>query len=181
MATELPEDFDPKTQDGNSWELLPVGEYVAQIVEVTVMQPKTNDGYYVALTWKISEGDYEGRQAWQRITFLHSSEQAQTIGRKTFKDLTVALGIDEHVKDVEVLLFKPAKIKIGIEKDKNGQYDDKNVVKRIMPLDAPPEPAPAPAKPGAQKGSGTAGATPTTAKPKPVAARPGGSAPWHHG
>lgn len=178
MSTQLPEPFDPGSQEGNSWELLPVGEYVAQIVEAAVMQPKNGDGYYVALTWKIIDGDYEGRQVWQRITFVHSAEQAQTFGRKTFKDLTVALGIDEHVEDVEVLLFKPAKIKVGVETDKNGQYDPKNVVKRILPLDEQPA-QPAATKPDAKP------AAPATVKPqpaaKPAAARPGGPAPWHQG
>ena len=64
---------------------MPVGEYVAQVVEASIQQPNSGDGYYLALTWKIIEGDFEGRQVWQRITFLHSSEQAQTIGRKTLK------------------------------------------------------------------------------------------------
>ena len=69
---------------------MPVGEYVAQIVEASIQQPKSGDGYYLALTWKIAEGEFEGRQVWQRITYLHSNEQAQTIGRKTLKDLCVA-------------------------------------------------------------------------------------------
>jgi hypothetical protein len=181
MSTQLPENFDPENQEGNSWELLPVGEYVAQIVEATVLQPKTGDGFYIALTWKISEGPYEGRQVWQRVTFLHSSEQAQTIGRKTLKDLCNALGVNEHVEDVEVFLFKPAKIKVGVEKDKNGQYDDKNVVKRIMPLDEAPAqsapPTPETAKPAAAKPAAKSQpATKTTARPAPA-----GQAPWHQG
>jgi hypothetical protein len=149
MSTQLPETFDPETQQGNSWELLPDGDYVAEIVEAGVLSPKNGDGYYLALTWKVVEGDYEGRQVWQRITYLHSSDQAQTIGRKTLKDLCTSLGVNEHVEDVEVFLFKPAKIKIGVEKDKAGQYDDKNKVKRILPLDPPAQPAAAKAlRPG---------------------------------
>jgi hypothetical protein len=178
MSTQLPETFDPENQVGNSWDLLPIDEYAAAIIEIAVAQPKSGDGYYVAVTWKIDEGDYEGRQVWQRITFLHSSEQAQTIGRKQLKDLCNATGLGgEHVEDVEVFLFKRAKIKVGIERDKDGIYDDKNVVKRILPLDAPAQPASA--KPDPKP------STPTTAKPqpaaKPPAARPGGSAPWHQG
>ena len=73
MNTQFPETFDPETQEGNSWELLPVGEYVAQIVEASVQQPKSGDGFYLALTWKIIEGELEDRQLWQRITFVHSS------------------------------------------------------------------------------------------------------------
>jgi Protein of unknown function (DUF669). len=83
MPTEFSESFDPGTQEGNSWDPLPVGVYVAQIVQASVQQPKSGDGCYLALTWKIAEGKFEGRQFWYRITFAHSNEQAQTIGRKT--------------------------------------------------------------------------------------------------
>ena len=116
MSTQFPETFDPETQEGNSWELLPVNEYVAQIVEASVQQPKSGDGCYLALTWKIIEGELEDRQLWQRITFAHSSEQAQTIGRKTLKDLCVALDVNEQVGDAEVFLFKPARIGSGSRK-----------------------------------------------------------------
>src|SRR6266481_6460142 len=105
MPTQFPETFDPETQVGNSWELLPVDEYVAQIVEASIQQPNSGDGYHLALTWKIIKGDYEGRQVWQRITYLHSSEQAQTIGRKTLKDLCIALNVNEQVDDAEIFLF----------------------------------------------------------------------------
>ena len=54
MSTEFPEIFDPKSQEGNSWNPLPVGEYVAQIVEASVLQPKSRDGFYLRLTWKIA-------------------------------------------------------------------------------------------------------------------------------
>jgi hypothetical protein len=168
MSTQLPEDFNPETQEGNSWDLLPDGEYTAQIVEAAVVQPKSGDGFHIALTWKISEGEFESRQIWQRITFLHSSEQAQIIGRKSLKDLCAALGVTEHVEDVAVFLFKPARIRVGIERDKSGQYDDKNKVKRILPLEAPTQ---------------TAAAKPITPKPVPQskpATGPGGGTPWHH-
>ena len=113
MSTQFPETFDPATQEGNAWDVLPVGEYVAQIVEASIQQPNSGDGYHLALTWKIIKGDYEGRQVWQRITYLHSSEQAQTIGRKTLKDLCDALGVNEQVKDAEVFLFKPVRIRLA--------------------------------------------------------------------
>jgi Protein of unknown function (DUF669) len=180
MNTQLPEDFDPESQEGNSWELLPDDEYTAEIVEAAVAQPKSRDGYYIALVWKITDGPYEGRQIWQRITFLHSSEQAQTIGRKTLKDLCAALGVTEHVEDVEIFLFKPARIKLGVEKDKTGQYDDKNRVKRILPLAASDQPSPpAQSAPSPAKVATKASAAKPTAKP--ATARPAGAAPWHQG
>jgi Protein of unknown function (DUF669) len=174
MSTQLPETFDPETQDGNTWDLLPIGEYAAAIVEIAVAQPKSGDGYYVAVTWKIDEGEYEGRQIWQRITYIHSSGQAQTIGRKQLKDLCNACGRgSEHVEDVEVFLFKRAKIKVGVERDKDGVYDDKNKVTRIRPLDETPT-SPAAVKPPSQ----AAAPPPQTAKPQSKAG-PKSSAPWH--
>jgi hypothetical protein len=178
MSTQLPETFEPENQDGNTWDLVPELEYPAQIVEASVAQPKSMDGYYLALVWRILEGPYENRQIWQRITYLHSSAQAQTIGRKTLKDLCTALAINEHVENTEVFLFKPARIRVGIEKDPDGVYEDKNKVKRILPFD-PPQAAPvgpASTKPAPQG----AVAKPPPATPKsPARSGPAGTAPWH--
>jgi hypothetical protein len=171
MPTEFPEIFDPETQEGNSWDPLPVDEYVAQIVEASVLQPKSGDGWYLRLTWKITEGDYEGRQVWQRIIFAHSNEQAQTIGRKTLKDLCVALDVNEQVNDAEVFLFKPARIRLGIEKDEQGLYLDQNKVSRILPREPKPAGPEQPAKPVAATKVASAAKT-----PKPA---PAGPAPWH--
>ena len=132
MSTQFPEAFDPATQEGNSWDVLPVGEYVAQVVEASIQQPNSGDGYHLALTWKIIEGDYDGRQVWQRITYLHSSEQAQTIGRKT-KDLCLATEVAEQVDDAEVFRFAGA----HSARHRAGQarrLPDKNRISRILPL-----------------------------------------------
>jgi hypothetical protein len=171
MNTQFPETFDPTTQEGNSWDVLPAGEYVAQVVESSVQQPNSGDGYHLALTWKIIEGDYEGRQVWQRVTYLHSNEQAQTIGRKTLKDLCVATGVAEQVDDAAVFLFKPVRIRLGIERDKQGIYPDKNRISRILPLKMKPVATEQPAKP----------ATPPTKAAAATGAprNPGGPAPWH--
>jgi Protein of unknown function (DUF669) len=174
MTTQFPETFDPETQEGNSWELLPVDEYVAQVVEASIQRPKSGDGCYLALTWKIVGGEFEDRQLWQRITFVHSSEQAQTIGRKTLKDLCIALDVNEQVDDAEVFLFKPVRIRLGIERDKQGVYPDKNRVSRILPLEAKseePEQPEQPAKPAAATKVASAAKA-----PKPA---PAGPAPWH--
>jgi hypothetical protein len=175
MTTQFPETFDPETQEGNSWELLPADEYVAQVVEASIQPPKSGDGCYLALTWKIVEGEFQDRQLWQRITFVHSSEQAQTIGRKTLKDLCVALDVNEQVGDAGVFLFKPARIRVGIEKDKQGLYPDKNRIFRILPLEAKPAEPEQPAQATAAKASSPAAAT--RAPKSPVG--PGTPAPWH--
>ena len=180
MSTEFPEIFDPEKQEGNSWDPLPVDWYVAQVVEASVLQPKSGDGCYLAITWKISEGKFEGRLVFHRITFAHSNEQAQTIGRKTLKDLCVALNVNEQVSDAEVFLFKPARVRLGIEKDKQELYPDKNKVSRILPLEpkAPEsgQPVNLPLEPKPVNSGSASTAAPGVPKP---AVGPGAPAPWH--
>ena len=110
------------------------------------------------------------RQVWQRITFLHSSEQAQTIGRKMLKDLCDSTAVAEPIGDAKVFLFKPVRLRLGIEKDKQGVYADKNWVSRIMPLETKPA-EPDPTKPAIPATKAAA----ATATPR----GPAGPAPWH--
>src|SRR5262245_34168857 len=91
---------------------------------------------------RLPEENSRGRRVWQRIIFVHSRDEAETIGRKALKDLCVGLGVNEQVNDAEVFLFKPARIRLGIEKDKQGIYPDQNKVNRIRSLE------PKPAEPG---------------------------------
>jgi hypothetical protein len=172
--TALPETFDPATQEGSRFNLLPVSWYKAQITDASVSQPKSNNGWGINLTWQITEGEYEGRFVWQYITFIHSSTQAVEIGRRQFKDLCVATGVDEQVTDVAVFKFIPCQIRVGIEPDKTGLYDDKNRVSRILPIDAPvkqPKQSAKSAQPVKSSASATTTAVPNaTTQPTATAA-----------
>ena len=83
------------------------------------------------------------------------------------KDLCVATDVAEQVDDAEVFLFKPVRLRLGIEKDKQGVYPDKNRVSRILPLATKPAETEQPATPTK---AATAAATSGGA---------GGPAPWH--
>ena len=159
--------FDPDQQEGSSFELIPPGDYTCEIIEAKITQPKSGDGHMLALTWKICEGELEGRQVWQTLCYQHSNAQTQDIARRGLKDICSALEITEQVTDPEVFKFKPAKVRIGIQSDKFGQFDDQNRIKRVRALDATPEPA-APTPP-------TKPAPRTAAKP---AGTGPGAAPW---
>jgi len=126
--------FDPEQQEGSHFELLPVGDYTAQIIDAVISQPKSGDGHMLSLTWKICDGEYEGRQIWQTLCYQHSNSQAQDIARKHLKDICIALDINQQITNPEVFKFKPARVRVGIESDKNGQYDDQNRIKRVRPL-----------------------------------------------
>jgi hypothetical protein len=163
--------FDPSQQEGSNFEPFPAGYYTAEIIDATISQPKSGDGHMLVLTWRITEGDYENRQVWQQLCYQHSNPTAQDIARRMLKDICTALDLNEQISDPEVFKFKPAKVKVVVEIDKYGQYDDKNVIKRVKPLtetdNEAQEAKPAPAAPK------------TAAKPAPKPAGNGpGAAPW---
>jgi hypothetical protein len=172
-STALPETFDPETQEGSQFNVLPKGEYVAQVIDVKVSPHSTGDGYGINLTWQICEGEHENRCVFQHITFQHSSAQAQQIGRQQLKDLCVATGVTEHVNDVEIFKFIPCRIRLGIEKDRDGIHDDKNKVARVLPLEPPAQQTPEPAKPAAPKPP-----KPGAMKAAPQAVKNNSGAPW---
>jgi hypothetical protein len=187
MSMELPEPFEPADGESGGFDPLPPGEYTAEITEAEVKQPKSGNGYYVKLVWKILTGEYENRQVFQNVTYKHSSEQATKIGRKMLRILREALGIEETLTNVEVLLFKPAIIKLGIEKDETGQYDDKNKVLRVRSIDgsdgggednSPQSTATAMPTPQGSPPTGEAAAKSQPAPNRPASPGPGGSAPW---
>jgi hypothetical protein len=144
MSKQSAFSFDPETQEGTGFDLISPGDYVAQVIGANIRQPKSGDGHMLALTWKICDGEYEGRQVWETLCYQHSNPTTQDIARKKLKDLCVAVGITEQVSDPEIFLFKPARVKIGIHSDKYGQFDDNNVVKRVSPLQDPEPTTPNP-------------------------------------
>jgi hypothetical protein len=163
--------FDPEQQEGSNYTPIPAGEYTAEIIEATITQPKSGDGHMLALIWKISDGDHEGRQIFDQLCYQHSNPTTQDIARKKLKDICVALDINAQVTDPEIFKFKPARVRVVIESDKYGQYEDRNRIKRVKSVtetdNEAQEAKPAPAAPK------------TTAKPAPKATGNGpGAAPW---
>lgn len=172
-------EFDPAAEEGSSFDLIPAGDYPAEIVDAAIRPPNNGDGLMLALVWALNQGPYEGRKIFQNLCFKHSKQQTQDIARKQIKDICDALGIVEIVTDPEVFKFKPAKVRVVIESDKTGRYDDSNRIKRVTRLeDGDGEAAEAKAsvtsKPPAPSVSAEPAAKPET---KPTGNGPG-AAPW---
>jgi hypothetical protein len=138
MSTMLDTAFDVENEEGTApYELLPSGKYTAEIVDAKVANTKNGAGQMVHLSWCITEGEYENRFVFQSIIIQHTSAAAQKFGRQKFKDVCAACGITDPVTDLTVLQYKPCTIVVGVEKDKNGEYPDKNKVVRVQPYVAP--------------------------------------------
>jgi hypothetical protein len=136
MTTQLDEPFDVDNEEGSKFDLLPKGTYKAEIMGAAVKVAKSGRGQYVSITWQIVEGEFERRNVFQNVTIQHDSEKAQRFGRGMFKDIASACGISGQLTDLSVLCFRPCAIKVGIEEDKTGEYDDKNKVVRVLPVGA---------------------------------------------
>jgi hypothetical protein len=175
--TDFSEMFDPSQCEGSTFDLLPIGIYSAQIIDAEVTVPQSNDGQGVKLVWSIiTEGEHEKRQVWQHITFAHSNAQAQDIGRRQLKDLCEACGITTGISNPDPFKFIPCKIRVGVKKDKDGIYDDKNVVTRVWPASyqppspsgfRPPKPQAAWAQPSSAPGSRPQATKPAAPKSPP--------------
>jgi Protein of unknown function (DUF669) len=121
-----------ETEEGTpERELIPAGKYRAVIVTATVGPTKNGKGQAVSITWSIDEGQYEKRLVFQSILVQHESADGQRFGRRKFKDVCAACGINEPVTDLGVLLYKPCSISVSIRKDKDGQYPDRSEVTRV--------------------------------------------------
>jgi hypothetical protein len=130
-------EFDSDTEEGSQpYELLKKGKYEAQAIDASVGFTKNGLGTFLKLTLEIQGGEYAGRQLFPMLLLDHESEKAKKFGRQKIKDLCVACGLTGMVTDIEAFKFKPMIIQVGVEKSKDDQYDDKNVVKRFLPMPA---------------------------------------------
>jgi hypothetical protein len=196
---ELPEVFDPSLYEGTA-DLLPIpnGWYSAHIVEASHREALNNSAStYLLAVFEVLTEQYKGRKIFHNITLTNQNQTAVTIGQHLLTDICRALKI-EQLQNLEVLLYKPAQVRVGIKRDKDGIYPDKNQITQVRPYDyAPPRrggafsSSPQPAGLGSPSaspqpaGSGSATASPSSSaspspspSPAPAPAAPGGSAPW---
>lgn len=167
---DLDLDFDPSSVDAApDMSALPIGEYVAQIIESVVAPAKTGNGMRLNFTWQVVEGEYVNRLFWQGLNYKHESAQAQMISQQQLKSICDAVGYTDHLTDSEVLHFIPCRVKVGFDR----KNPERNEVKSVKPLQAD---APV-AKPTVVKTAATQAATKpaTTQATKPPA---GQTRPW---
>ena len=182
---ELPEIFDPGAHEGTrDLEPIPIGWYQAQIVESAVRDASNGNGSYLLAVFEILDGEFRGRKIFQNITLQNTSQQAVEIGARLLTDIYTAIGHTGPTKDIRVMLFKPVMARVGIKRDKDGIYPDRNAVAQVKPPDYQPKRGPGSTP--FQSRTPTPPVTPITPKgpaspPTPAAAAaspPKGDAPW---
>lgn len=153
-----------EAQKGGDFPILPAGVYIAQINRSEVKPTKAGTGTYLSLGFQILDGEFANRIIFQNITLSNPNQVAAQIGREQLAQLAGACGL-LNVGDSQELHGIPMQIKVAIRKDKTGQYDDQNEIKKFMaygnaPIAHASVTAPTTAQP-------TTSATPATAKRNP--------------
>jgi hypothetical protein len=130
----LDEEFDTPNEEGmKPPSLLPAGIYTAEIMQAEYGPTKNGRGHQVRLQWTITEGPHEKRVLFQNILTKHESEEAMRLGRQRLKDVCTAVGFNEKLQDLDVLLFKACNVRVIVRKDKDGQYPDRNEIVSVKP------------------------------------------------
>lgn len=143
------EDFSP----------IPVGEYLAHIVDSDVKPTKNNTGHYAELEFEVTAGEFKGRKVWARLNLDNPNPKAVEIAQRELSAICHAVGVLQ-VTDTQQLHYKPLVIRVDIE-ERDG-YGPRNVIKAYK------------AVPGGQ-GNAPAGAAPSA--PAASSASPSSSAP----
>lgn len=112
------------------YELLPAGNYTAQIIKSEIVHNKNGNGNRLALCFQIIDGDLTGRTIFQDITLSNDSPTAEKIGREQLASLCAAVGRN-NVADSSELHDTPLQIRVAIKKDASGQYGDRNTINRF--------------------------------------------------
>lgn len=107
-------------------DLLPPGDYKMEIVR-SEMRETSKGGQMLELELAVTDGQYKGQRAYERLNLVNSNATAQQIAHQTLSAICRATG-QMQVSDSEQLHFKPMSVKVAV-KAAQGEYGPSNVVK----------------------------------------------------
>lgn len=162
--------YDETAAPGGDFDPIPAGEYIAEIIDSAVddISRRDDKGRCLKLTWRVKDGEFDGRLIWQRLNLwaenMNNLDKVRSIAEQQFAGIRHATG-KVHVKDSEELHYIPCLIRVAVQVDKSGQYPPQNEIKSVKAVGGQ-GPASAPA--------------PRAAPPRQPAppANSGASAPW---
>lgn len=151
--------FDARQVDPQqSFEPIPAGWYNMMIVESEMKPTSNGQGAYLQLSLKVVDGQYAGRQVFDRLNLQNQNPVAAEIAYKRLSAYCHATGVIQ-VQDSQQLHGIPLKARVSVRTDSTGQYDPSNEIKAVKHINeetgttaapaqqgfqAPPQQAPAP-------------------------------------
>ena len=127
---DLDFDFDANSvpQDERSFDVLPAGDYLLQVIDSDLKDTRSGTGQQLILTLEVMDGPHANRKVWDRLNIRNQNADAQRIAQQSLADLCAAVGI-QTLRNSEDLHFKPFRGKIAVRQDKSGEYGPQNVVR----------------------------------------------------
>lgn len=90
---------------------IPAGDYIAHIVKSEMKQTKAKTGHYLALQFKVLEGDYAGRVLFTNLNLDNPNPMAVEIANKELNSICQAVNL-EGVEDSEELHQIPMMVSV---------------------------------------------------------------------
>lgn len=132
--------------EGRDFSPLTPGAYEVEITSSELKDTKAGTGCYLSLEMTVIGPTGAGRKVWQNITLRNQNAQAESIGQAQLSALCHAVNIAQ-LKDTDHLFGKVLRVRLGIEKGKDG-HPDRNKVTAWESMGAP-QPGPATSRPAA--------------------------------
>ena len=149
-----------------SFEVLPPGKYLVQIVNSEMRPTKDGLGRYLHFELDVLEGSHAGRKLFDRLNLVNGNPQTVEIAQRTLSAICHATG-RMQVQDSEELHLIPMIADVTVAPPKNG-YPESNRIRYRARSEAAPQPR-ATTAPQAQT---------TSAQPAKSSAAGFASAPW---
>lgn len=112
-------------------DLIPDGEYEAQIVESSIGPNKAGDGKVLTLVFDITVGGAR-RRHWERLSVVNKNQDAVRIATRTLMSIAQSVGVPIPVQDSDDLHFKPMLVKVATREGKNS-YGPSNSLQKFSP------------------------------------------------
>lgn len=130
-------DIDLSTVEEASFEPIPPGEYQAQAVKVNLTYSQSGN-LMVQAEFAILGGQYDNRRIFENYSVRHQNPQVVEIALRAIKSWAIACGYSGNERLTADLLKalegRELIARVGIEKDKTGQYGDKNRIRGCRPV-----------------------------------------------
>lgn len=116
----------------NNFDLLPADNYKMRSIDQEMKDTRDGNGAYLAVTFEIVEGEFSGRRVWQNYNLINQNQKAVDIALGDIKAWLEACGLEsggtltmDRINELEMKTFTG---KVGVQKDKTGQYGDRNKI-----------------------------------------------------
>lgn len=124
---QLPDVFQPDNESTTDFEVIPDAWYEAEIIKSIIKATRDGNGKYIALTFRITEGEHEGRFLFKNLNIVNKSDMAVKIAKSDLKKICEACEIEE-LDDTEDLHNIVMEVKTVI-KPETAQWPAKNEIK----------------------------------------------------